>query len=63
MTKHSDNYIDKKSNDKRNRKQAYGNLIKTHDVPGTTVRGKLRHDESWVSRGFAKDLAYEKWGK
>jgi hypothetical protein len=63
MTKHADNYKDAKSSEKRKRKQAYGNPIKTHDIPGTTVHGKLRHDESWVSRGFVKDLAYDRWGK
>jgi hypothetical protein len=63
MTKHADNYKDANSSEKRIRKQAYGNPIKTHDVPGTAVHGKLRHDESWVSRGFVKDSAYDRWGK
>lgn len=43
--------------------KGYGNPLKTHDVPGVQTRVKLRHDESWVSRGFKPDADYLGWGR
>ena len=62
MTKHSENYRDTKSNDKRKRKQAYGNPIASHSVAGTSCE-PLKPWERWEKRPVIMSSAYDKWGQ